>query len=295
LNKLAQKLVKADETQEFSSMDQLTKAEVLQKRLGGKRDVLGQAVAALLHATHFSLLHAILSQINCDEVVTTNYDRLYEKASQAAGLGDISVLPHAPRPDSGRWLLKMHGCVSQPGGIVLTRKDYIRYSDRNQALSGIVQAKLLTSHMLFVGFAMSDDNFHRIADSVKRAVTNREAEFGTSLQLQPHPLMEELWQKDIRFNDMAVSADEPSQLSAVRLEILLDLLAVRLVSGGSPIMDTRFDGVLSDGQKQLRDGIQKLLASCPADSPARSCPEWALVQFVVHKLGGPEERVPSER
>ncbi len=29
---------------------------------------------------------------------------------------------------------------------------------------------LITSHMLFVGFSLNDDNFHKVADGVKKAI-----------------------------------------------------------------------------------------------------------------------------
>lgn len=83
--------------------------------------------------------------------------------------GTLSVLPILPKQHSKRWLLKMHGCVSIPREIVFTRKDYIRYAETNAALGGILQALMMTKHMLFVGFSLQDDNFHRLFDSVQRA------------------------------------------------------------------------------------------------------------------------------
>ena len=79
--------------------------------------------------------------------------------------GKLSVLPMAPKLRADRWLLKMHGCVTQPQDIVLTRKDYIRYAENSAALGGIVQALMMTKHMLFVGFSLQDDNFHRYLHS----------------------------------------------------------------------------------------------------------------------------------
>ena len=88
---------------------------------------------------------------------------------------DIAVLPYmdagAASASGDPWLLKMHGCVTHPEDIVLTRyfnydwnamghciyinmmwrEDYIRYHERRQALAGIVQAFLITKHMLFIG------------------------------------------------------------------------------------------------------------------------------------------------
>ena len=51
----------------------------------------------------------------------------------------LSVLPYDRRESHDKWLLKMHGCVNHPSDIVLTRSDYIRYSERRAALAGIVQ------------------------------------------------------------------------------------------------------------------------------------------------------------
>jgi len=84
----------------------------------------------------------------------------------------------------------MHGCVTQPESIVLTRADYLRYEERRAALTGIVEALLITRHMLFVGFGLADDNFHRIADAVRRVVhPSMDSEslrepFGTALVLE---------------------------------------------------------------------------------------------------------------
>lgn len=37
----------------------------------------------------------------------------------------------------------------------------MRYASRRSALRGIVQSLLITRHMLFAGFSLNDDNFHR--------------------------------------------------------------------------------------------------------------------------------------
>lgn len=107
------------------------------------------------------------------QAITTNYDDLFEKAWHLHG--SFAVLPHAPmrrtrgHVTSSKWLLKMHGCVTIPEDIVLTKSHYIRYAERYAALAGIVQASLLTRHLLFVGFSFDDDNFQRIYDPVRKA------------------------------------------------------------------------------------------------------------------------------
>lgn len=74
-----------------------------------------------------------------------------------------------------------------------------------------------SSRMVFVGFSLQDDNFHRIADGVKKAFKGRgnsqkvpgtfsndavgptNRAFGTNLTLISNPLSEELWKPNIEF------------------------------------------------------------------------------------------------
>src|SRR5262249_24393238 len=138
----------------------------------------------------------------------------------ASGPDTISVLPHAPSQAARRWLLKMHGCRSKPSDIVLTREDYLRYEQRRVALAGIVQAMLLTRHMLFVGFSLNDDNFHKVADAVRRARDPKQqgrSRFGTVLKLAREPYVEELWKDELSFISMG---DERAR----KLEIFLDFV-----------------------------------------------------------------------
>lgn len=109
---------------------------------------------------------ALLASLPATEVVTTNYDTLFERSTVATGRR-FAVLPcDTPSREDDGWLLELHGSVD--GGrhdIVLTWGDYFRYADRRAALAGIVQALLITRSMLFVGFSLRDETFLRIANS----------------------------------------------------------------------------------------------------------------------------------
>ncbi len=62
-------------------------------------------------------------------------------------------------------------CVSLPKEIVITKQDYVDYeSGRMKALAGLVQANLMTSHFLFVGFSLTDPNYLRIVKEVQQAI-----------------------------------------------------------------------------------------------------------------------------
>ncbi len=181
----------------------------------------------------------------------------------------------------------MHGCVSQPDDIVLTRSDYIRYAERRAALSGIVQALLITRHMLFVGFSLNDDNFHRIADEVRRALGSAvgpDANFGTSLVLGRDPLLEELWMPDIKCVPMSESPKgEDLAGEARRLEIFLDALLGLSTGSTAHLMDKSFDAVLGPGEKELRTRLEALQRDLPED--VRGTGAWAEVESLLTRLG----------
>lgn len=156
-----------EELRALRRLDLLDQARVVELRLGGQR-ALGRKLAERLRIHSFSLTCALLAGLPVQEVVTTNFNEMFERASRSIGL-QTAVLPYAPASPAERWILKMHGSTHQPDDIVITREDYMRYASRRSALRGIVQSLLFTRHMLFVGFSLNDDNFHRIVDEVRQA------------------------------------------------------------------------------------------------------------------------------
>jgi hypothetical protein len=100
LNKLAGEELASDA--EFQKLSALDQARVLQKNLLDD-DGLGKAVANHLGAQHYSLVHGLLASLPVCEVVTTNYDTLFEMAS-AAAKRNVDVLPYHPAGTNARWM-----------------------------------------------------------------------------------------------------------------------------------------------------------------------------------------------
>ena len=126
---------------------------------------------------HPSLVLALLLSLPSKSIVTTNYDELIETAYRNQNVGsdgndvtvkssDLSILPHQPKAGAKKWLLKMHGCVSHPKKMVLTGNDY----EESKVLTGIVQANLLTTHLLFCGFSLTDPNYQEVVREVRAAM-----------------------------------------------------------------------------------------------------------------------------
>jgi hypothetical protein len=221
--------------------------------------------------------------------VTTNYDQLFELAAADVG-NPVSVLPYEPSAASSSWLLKLHGCVTAPEDIVLTRADYLRYDQRRAALRGVVQAMLLTRQMLFLGFSMDDDNFHRIVDDVRRAVHGERAnaeEIGTptsplatSISIEDNPFFDELWSDDIRRVDLhAQSVSEAARLC----DIFLDYVASRSAGTTSHLLDPRYESMLSAADLKVRDGLLQLVDGLGDE--AKQTEAWAQLVRWLDQLG----------
>lgn len=168
----------------LAGLDPMDAASVVEKKfLAGGADFRENVAQLLQVSSKTTPCHVIVSSLPVSEIVTTNYDTMPELAAQAAGKS-LGVLPFEHVGGREKWILKMHGCVNHKESIVLTRQDYIRYNDMRAALTGIVQALLLTRKIVFLGFSLTDDNFHRIVDSIRRSKRNaQKSKFGVQVCL----------------------------------------------------------------------------------------------------------------
>jgi SIR2-like protein len=295
----------------LSKLPAVDQARLIRDRLERSADRIGRAkpladsICTRVCADRYSLSHALLANLSVSEVVTTNYDTLFEQASRDAG-HPVAVLPYEPAVSQPRWLLKMHGCVTRPDDIVLTREDYLRYAERRGALAAIVQALLITRHMLFVGFSLNDDNFQRIVDEVRKVIrggpgtASIEADpFGTALLLNPSKLLASLWRQDIdcvavepsngppsdtpTVNVTGVRHEESYSAAANQLEILLDFVLFQAKNNVGHLLDSRYADLLNDDEKALGALLRDLDRN--ASAAVKALPAWTLVADVLKAFG----------
>lgn len=263
----------------------LDRATVIETALSRHKRTIGDAIAKRIAAGGpYGLAHSLIATLPTTEMVTTNYDTLLEKAAADAGR-KLTILDSRTVVGADRWLLKLHGSIDRPNDIVLSREDYLGYGQRRAALRGVVQAMLLTRHMLFVGFGLSDDNFHVIAHQVRSALRGggrrKGAGFGTALLVRDNPLFDELWHGDIE--PAALGAERAKiGVGARRVELLLDLVLAESHGGLSHFMDPTFNDLLDESERDLRDGLQAL-----SRSPHPETPAWQALAELMKRLGGP--------
>jgi hypothetical protein len=142
-----------------------------------------------------------LAKMDFPVVITTNYDRLFERALRLVPKEPIigiyerdtrapKFFPNEPQANEP-WLFKMHGCVSEPSSIVITDEDYIHFVMRttdppNQnAVPLKIAVKFNDWPTLFVGYSLLDYNLRLLFRTLRKNVDL--AERPTTFSLDPSP------------------------------------------------------------------------------------------------------------
>lgn len=209
---------------------------------------LGPAVVNMVTGTkHVSLAHALLAGLNAGQVVTTNYDELYERAVEATGRPRPAVLPREQAEPDRAWLLKMHGDIADEQSIVLTRRSFVRYDANSRPAGSLLQSLMMTKHLLVVGTSMSDDNVIRLAVEVDDFLKT-DAQFGTFLDVSAPSARTRLWEKRFRWLNCAGDDIAPR---VRRMEIFLDAVGMYAAKDASWLLDERFSGLLEPGDEDI--------------------------------------------
>jgi hypothetical protein len=256
-----------------------------------RREIFRKTVADILQRPCYGLSHGLLASLPSKEAVTTNFDELFESAARANDR-ELAVLPTEPA-SKGRWLLKLHGSVRKPDTIVLTRSDFLEIPRTYGALIGLVQGLLLTRYMMFVGYSLSDEDFHELIHEVRQARGPAKGRGSAILTLFTDPLEQQLWKDEFDIIPM-MQSESPTDLIAAgeailvagrQLEMFIDLVGYHSTTSAPFFLDPTYEYLIRD-EKQLRATLTDLTKSTensPHDSVAR------MVHRFLKSLGAEEE------
>ena len=263
----------------FRELDVRDQASLIRQSIGNEDDY-HRAISSRIGRARHSLSHGLLASLGTTENVTTNYDELFELACDGPD-SELAVLPYEPveRDRNHRWLLKLHGSLSQPADMVFTRDDYLGLSSRAGALFGLVQAMLLTRHMFFVGYSLSDESFHKVLHEVRAArrgnkvtQSKQQARLGTALVLYPEPFFHKLFEQDLKIVPFAEPGEDPDS-AARRFEIFLDHLAYQAADVSPFLLDPKYATMLDLAEQktsELLSEVQDNLDPGPIGTALRS-------------------------
>lgn len=259
-------------------------AALIDARLRQKNSSIHEKLQTALSHSKYSLQHGLISSLPCDEFITTNVDELFEKACRTNNR-PLTVMPKK-EGDGRRWLLKLHGTVSKPEGMIFTRENYLDAGRSSRALLGLVQAMLFTRHMLFVGYGLADEDFHELVYEVKRAFGDQKTDkpIGTVLLLSDEPLKSEIWSDVLRI--MPVGASLDMNQNARDLARFLDLIGMLSAEKHMFFLDRRYAHAATDSEASL----QKALRDLPKTVVDKDSHVWTEVEALLVRLGWNSEQ-----
>jgi hypothetical protein len=114
-----------------------------------------------------------LARLRLPVVWTTNYDTAVERAFDAEGLKP-DVKPNGTkgawttsRHGSGVTVYKMHGDISDPDNVVLSRDDYDIYASKYPYVLDTLRSHLIERTFLFAGFSFTDPNLDHVLSTLR--------------------------------------------------------------------------------------------------------------------------------
>ena len=172
-----------------------------------------------------------------------------------------------------------------------------------EALSGLVQALLITKHMLFVGFSLRDTSFNQVATTVRRALgaaDDAEEEpsaapqaFGSAITLSERPFLAELW-PDLESIPVSagVAADEADRAMRRRItEVLLDRVCLIASPGAEHVLAPTLAGTRTAADNELREELESLAEALRDEPACRDAAAFGVVESMLIELGYPPERL----
>ncbi|CAM9522103.1 unnamed protein product [Choristocarpus tenellus] len=256
--------------EDLTGLDYLDQATLLEKSFPG--DEFKTQIANAVDAEQFTPHHSLLATLGCQSI-TTNYDSLFEAAAKSGG-DEVIVLPQQVEKagvqpetlegeDCPTWLLKVHGTVEDPPSIVLSREDYMRYYANKSALLGMVAHEMIVSHVLILGFSMTDTHLHESIDTVRRILPNVcERKLGTIVMLKENAMFTALWEKEFNVVYM-VDKDGSSSTGAWYLDAFIDCFVnmVQRKSQRGLIMHPKMREFFTPAQDTMFNSVKEMLAT----------------------------------
>jgi len=276
--------------------------------LAGSQQAFQESLKVLVKTDKCSLAHSLIASLNPEVAITTNYDKGYEIAIEAATDVKPVVLPWDRNVFRGAsYLLKLHGDVDR-GQIVLSRDDFAMVNVLRRPLIGIVQEKLMTGHLLTIGSSVSDPTLVQAAEEVG-ALRNRmkhdsihasgtvvltENDLARSMFLSRQFTIATADESD-QENEVSIPNIKLSKvlLSARRIDIFLDLIATLSASSYSFALDKKYRGMLSERDSKTVDALHAMCVNLSSDSSSNVGLTEHVWSF-LNSLGYPSDKPHAE-
>ena len=182
-------------------------AEEIYRIKGNTRNYIIQKLQEKILLNKFSSIstHENISKIpHFRDIITTNYDQLFEESFKSKLNIIYSDQQVAYSTNNKVNLFKIHGDLSVPDSIIITKSDYDNFFSNNKSdsvLWNVIKERISTKNILFVGYNLEDSNIAVIFDKISKNLgSNRKECFFVSPNIPPHK-MYHLSGKNIHYID----------------------------------------------------------------------------------------------
>ncbi|MES2818675.1 MAG: SIR2 family protein [Pseudomonadota bacterium] len=118
-------------------------------------------------------LHRTIFSLDSRLVITTNFDKIYEKHCLTASTEGFKVIPYYSsslgdeiRSDT-RLIIKAHGSIDDISKMVFTKAEYHTAKELYSSFYSILKALLLTNTCIFIGCGMDDPDVLLLLEEVR--------------------------------------------------------------------------------------------------------------------------------
>ena len=144
--------------------------------LKGNRNYIVQTLKRIFTGNFLSTeTHKVISQIpHFRNIITTNYDSLFERVYDSNKLNIIFSDDHTPYIDDKKVnLFKIHGDLSAPNSIIITESDYNNFFSKDteqNTIWSVIKGIIATKSILFIGYGLEDTNIQVIFNKIRNKI-----------------------------------------------------------------------------------------------------------------------------
>jgi len=165
---------------------------------------------------------AVLSSLNVDGIITTNWDGYIEKLfpDYRVFIGQDELI--FSNPQSIAEIYKIHGCCTRPHSLVLTEEDYRGFNGKNPYLAAKLITLFVEHPIVLIGYSLSDENIVGLLRSITQCLGDEKLD-----QLQNNLVFVQRANQEVESYAQTLMSIEGIQLpiTVVKLDTFLPLYA----------------------------------------------------------------------